>query len=383
MILRYLAAALVAATLLAQPPAGRPPQPPPVVSPEVKPDRSITFRILAPSAQSVQLNGGDIQGLSADARKMTKNEKGIWEVTVPPVVPGAYRYTFNVDGVTVVDPRNPTVSESNNNTWSLVPVPGSELMDARNVPHGAVSSITYYSSALGRNRRMQIYTPPGYTNTNAKYPVFYLLHGASDSDYSWSTVGRAGFILDNLIAAKKAKPMIVVMPAGHTNAGGFRVPGARDEFARDFVEDIMPYVEKTYRVYTDRAHRAIAGLSMGGNQTLAVLTSNPDKFAYAGVFSSGLIGAFGRTRPGAPEPPPGPSWEEQNKAALENANLKKGLKLFWFGTGKDDFLVETSRKTVELFKKYGFQPVYNETAGAHTWLVWRGYLGEFAPRLFQ
>lgn len=366
-----------AAAVIAAP---RGPQTPQYVSPEVQSDRRITFRVLAPNAQAVSLNAGDIQGLSPEARKMTKGEKGIWELTVPAVEPGAYRYTFNVDGVAVIDPRNPSTSESNNNTWSLIAVPGSELFDTNNVPHGAVSSVTYYSTGLQRFRRMQIYTPPGYMTNTAKYPVFYLLHGASDSDYSWSTVGRAGFILDNLIASKKAKPMIVVMPAGHTTSGMTR--GASDEFTRDFVSDIMPYVESNYRVYADRAHRAIAGLSMGGGQTLTLMTANPEKFAYVGVFSSGLFGAFGPTRPDAPAPPPGPSWEEKNKEVLENAALKKGLKLFWFGTGKDDRLLETSRKTVDLFKKYNFKPVFNETAGAHTWLVWRSYLTEFVPQLF-
>src|SRR5205085_6584849 len=181
-----------------------------------------------------------------------------WEVTLDKVNPGAYRYNFNVDGVTVIDPRNPLTSESNENTWSLVYVPGADFMDTKDVPHGAVAEVTYQSSALNRARRMHVYTPPGYELGKGSYPVFYLLHGASDSDDSWSSVGRAGFILDNLIAAKKSKPMIVVMPAGHTRPFGRGVPASRaqggppragtqpppDEFVQDFVTDIMPYVEK-------------------------------------------------------------------------------------------------------------------------------------------
>jgi enterochelin esterase family protein len=232
---------------------------------------------------------------------------------------------------------------------------------------------------------MHIYTPPDYQQGAGKYPVFYLLHGASDSDDSWSSVGRAGFILDNLIAAGKAKPMIVVMPAGHTTSGGFRVPGSADDFARDFVGDIMPYVEKNYRVLTGRSNRAMAGLSMGGGQTLAIAIPHMDKFGYIGVFSSGLFNMFPVQRPGAPPPPKpqGPTWEEQNLKVLDDASLKKGLKLLWLSTGKDDFLLNSSRQTVEFLKKHGFQPVYEESTGGHTWLNWRAYLSQFAPMLFR
>ena len=361
-------------------PAARGPQAPAVISPEVLADRRVTFRILAPNAESVRLSGGDIPGNNQGA-PMTKGANGVWEVTLGPVPAGAYRYNFNVGGIPVIDPRNPSTSESNNNTWSLVVVPGAEMMDTRAVPHGSVASVTYHSTALARPRRMHIYTPPGYELGKDRYPVFYLLHGAGDSDNSWSSVGRTGFILDNLIAAGKAKPMIVVMPAGHTNQGGFRVPSGSDEFARDFLNDVMPHVEKHYRVLAGRANRALAGLSMGGGQTLTVGIPNLEKFAYIGVFSSGLFNMFA-TRPGQ-APPEGPSWEQQNLKVLDDAALKKGLKLVWFATGKDDFLLNTSRSTVELFKKHGFDVVYKETGGGHTWLNWRDYLIEFAPQLFR
>lgn len=355
--------------------------PPQVVSPEVSADRNITFRILAPKAESVKISGGDIPGLGQGA--MTKGTNDVWEVTVGPVNPGAYRYNFNVDGVSVIDPRNPATSESNNNTWSLVNVSGADWVDTLNVPHGAVASVTYYSTSLKRFRRMHVYTPPGYELGKGEFPVFYLLHGASDSDDSWSSVGRAGFILDNLLAAKKARPMVIVMPAGHTSA--FRMGGPRptvDEFTQDFMSDIMPYIEKNYRVSTDRKNRALAGLSMGGGQTLNIGIPNLDKFAYLGVFSSGVFGITGSGR-GNANAPAAPTFEEQNKAQLDDAKLKEGLKLFWFATGKDDFLVATSRATVEMFKKHGFDVVYKETDGAHTWLNWRDYLNEFAPQLFQ
>jgi len=377
---------LIAANALAQPP-GRGPGMPPVVSPEVSADRHVTFRIRAPKAEAVKLTGSDIPGNGQEAT-LKKDDNGVWEATLGPIDPGAYRYRFNIDGVSVVDPRNPTISESNNNVWSLVYVPGSELMDTKDVPHGAVAAVTYYSKALKKFRRMHVYTPPGYETGDGKYPVFYLLHGAGDSDDSWTSVGRAGFILDNLIAAQKAKPMLVVMPAGHTGAfGGFGGRGGAgrppvDEFGQDFTKDIMAYVEKNYRVSPERQHHAIAGLSMGGAQTLNVGIPNLEKFAYLGVYSSGVFGIAGG-RGGAPKAQSGPTWEEQNMASLDDADRKNGLKLVWFATGKDDFLIQTSRATVDMLKKHKFDVIFNETPGGHTWINWRNYLIEFTPQLFK
>jgi enterochelin esterase-like enzyme len=364
----------------AQPPQG--PQSPQFNSAEVSADRHITLRIWAPQAQTVGLRGGDIaSALPGLTATFSKGEDGVWQTTVGPVPPGAYRYTFTVDDVPVVDPRNPRYSQSNNNVWSLVLVPGSDAMDMKNVPHGAVAAVEYYSSSLGKFRRMHIYTPPGYETNQQKYPIFYLLHGASDSDDSWSSVGLAGVILDNLIAANKVKPMVVVMPAGHTTeyfpqgrgtaaAGG--AAATRDEFLDDFCNDIMPYAEKHYRVLTDRASRAIAGLSMGGAQTMNIAFSHLDEFAYIGVFSSGIIG-----RNADPA-----KWESSHAPMLDDAGLKKGLKLVWFSTGSDDRLIPNSKSTVELLKKHGFDAAFHESSGAHTWLNWRNYLIEFTPQLF-
>ncbi len=380
-ILAVLASASSAsAQPAAEAPRARGPQGPRVTSPEVAADRRVTFRILAPKAETVRLTGSDIPGIGQGA-EMKKDPNGVWEVVLGPIDAGAYRYNFNVDGVSVIDPRNPATSESNTNTWSLVAIPGSDFMDTKDVPHGAVAEVTYFSKSLKRFRRMHVYTPPGYESGQGKYPVFYLLHGASDCDDAWTSVGRAGFILDNLIAAGKAKPMVVVMPAGHTGPFTFRPRGDSgqprvDEFAQDFLNDIMPYAESHYRVHTDPQNRAIAGLSMGGGQTLNIAIANPCKFAHIGVYSSGIFGITGGN-------PAGPSWDEQHKETLDNADLKKGIKLFWFATGKDDFLVGTSRATVELFKKHGFDVVYKETDGAHTWINWRNYLNEFAPQLFN
>ncbi len=380
-----LALCLAAASALAQ----APPQQPTFTSPEVTPDRKIVFRILAPDAKSVTLRAGDIPFPDHKPPEFTKNDKGIWEATTAAVPSGAYRYTFVVDGVPALDPRSPDVSESNANSWSLVVVPGADFVDVRNVPHGSVATVYYYSTALGRTRRMHIYTPPGYEVSSTRYPVFYLLHGASDSDDSWTSAGRANFILDNLIAAKKAVPMVVVMPAGHTTRNFVMGPPTgqppRDEFAEDFVNDIVPYVEKNYRVLTDRAHTAIAGLSMGGGQTLNISMSHLDRFAYIGVFSSGVFSRGPRRAPGEAAPPPTvpAEWIQQHAACLDDASLKPGLKLLWFSTGSEDGLMPTTKVTVATLKEHGFQPEFQESAGGHTWLNWRDYLNEFAPRLFQ
>ena len=356
----------------------------PIVSPEVQEDRRVIFRIQAPNADSVKLSSSDIPG-SMFGTHMSRNDKGVWELTTDQLAPGAYRYNFNVDGVPVIDPRNTAISEANEHVWSLVTVPGNPMMDTRKVPHGAVAEVTYYSESLERPRRMHVYTPPGYENSDRKYPVFYLLHGAFDSDDAWSTVGRAGFILDNLIAEGMAKPMIVVMPDGHTGPFGFGSDLPMQDFINDFENDIKAHIESNYRVLANRENRAMAGLSMGGAHTLGIAIPNLDEYAYIGVFSSGVFelrngpGNGNRDTSEASEP----AYVRDNKEVLTNDELKEGLELFWFATGKDDFLLETSRATVKLFKEYDFDVIYEETEGAHTWLVWRDYLIEFTPKLFK
>jgi enterochelin esterase family protein len=359
-------------------PAGRGggPQVPAFVSPEVLPDKRVVFRLLGPQATEVA-----VQGVGRGREPMVKGENGIWEATLGPVTPGAYQYTFVVHGVQVPDPRNQATNETTTGYASLLVVPGSEMTDTANVPHGALAKVYYDSSVLGRQRRMHVYTPPGYGANGDRYPVFYLLHGSGDSDQSWSALGRAGIILDNLIAARKAKPMVVVMPAGHTAVPA--TPASREQFIQEFLTEIMPFVEKHYRVRTDRASRAIAGLSMGGGQTLSISVPNLDKFGYIGVFSAGLAGG-GAGRGAAPGPaaPYGESWEKQHQARLDDAGLKKGLKVLWFGIGKEDQGLANGTNTVALFKKHGFNPVFHQSEGGHTWPNWRDYLVIFAPQLF-
>jgi enterochelin esterase family protein len=350
---------------------------PQVISPEVKSDHTVVFRVNAPKAETVNLQSSDLPQ-EFQPRKFSKNDAGVWELTINKVAPGTYRYVITVDGLRLVDPVNPKISESNNTAWSVVHVPGSDFMDTANVPHGAVAAVYYPSSVLGQTRRLHVYTPPGYETSGEKYPVFYLLHGAGDSDDSWTSVGRANFILDNLIAAKKIEPMVVVMPAGHQPA----VPGAKGgkgggasggRFEEEFQKDIMPYVEKHYRVLDDRNHRAIAGLSMGGAQTLAIALAQPKDFAYVGVFSSGFLGKGGVNE----------GTIQKIKQSIGSPEIAKGLKLLWFATGKDDFLIKNTRGTVDAFQSNGTRPVFVETTGGHTWINWQLYLRDFAPQLFR
>lgn len=392
LMLKLMFCGLIVSSLLPEIGVGQegPPRfqaPPEFKSADVAEDKKITFRILAPNAKAVRMTSSDIEGLGRGGLELKKAENGVWEGATPTaVVPGAYRYNFNVDGVTVIDPKNPITSESNANTWSLVVVPGSATADVKDVPHGAVSEVFYESKSLKMPRRMHVYTPPGYEAGSDKYPVLYLLHGAFDCDDSWTSIGRANFILDNLIAEGKCKPMIVVMPTGHVGAFRFGPPGEDvlgkqvNGFKEDFISDIRPYVEKHYRVKDGRANRAIAGLSMGGAQTITIAMSQLGDFAYYGVFSSGVFGIAGGG-PGGPSG--GVDFEKVNAAVLDNAELKKDLKLVWFATGKGDFLVDTSRKTVEVLKKHGFDVTYEEGEGGHTWINWRAYIAEFAPKLFQ
>jgi enterochelin esterase-like enzyme len=268
-------------------------------------------------------------------------------------------------------------------TRSILHVPGAAFMDTRNVPHGAVAVVNYYSNVLKTFRRFHAYTPPGYEANQQKYPVLYLLHGANESDESWSTVGRANFILDNLISDGKASPMIVVMTNGHINQtppvlSGRVNPGAPPplraelaDFPNEFVTDIMPYVESHYRTIPDRPHRAIAGLSMGGTQTLNIAFANLDRFSAIGVFSSGILG--GNVA----------DWEKDRLTVLDDPKLKTGLKMLWFSTGSEDSLIGITKATVEMLKKHGFSATFQESPGAHTWVNWRNYLHEFSQQLFR
>ncbi|MSV27759.1 MAG: esterase [Bryobacterales bacterium] len=364
----------------AQPPA-RPATPnDTLVSPEVLAGNRVAFRIYAPKAAAVTLRGDFMEG--PGAMNLEKDANGVWSVTTGPLVPDFYSYSLNVDGVRTIDPKNALIKQGITSLDNVFFVPGAEAAfeDAKPVPHGEVRMVWYKSSTLDAIRRMHVYTPPGYDGGSARYPVFYLLHGGGDEDSGWSSIGRAGFIIDNLLAANKAKPMIVVMPNGSMprppNAPAGPGPGAalaQERFAGELMKDVIPYVESHYRVVADAANRALAGLSMGGGQTLRVGLTNPDMFAYLGVWSAGV------------NPQTSPDFEKRSAAFLEYPEkTNKAVKLFWIGVGaKDPLAYAGSKNLIELLKRHGIAHEYHESPGGHTWINWRHYLNEFAPLLFR
>jgi len=390
-------AILALAVLQAQPPAnsaapgrGRGPGRggPAVVSPQIETDGRVTFRIYAPQASTVTVNGDIAGGLVREegqdaaggagrggppAAPMTKSADGIWSgSTIRAVKPGAWRYTFNVDGVTTVDSRNGMTSPSQTQVQSLLVVPG-DFSETRDVPHGAVSQVRYVASALGNARReMYVCTPPDYEKGTGIYPVLYLIHGGGDTAISWSTVGRANDILDNLLAEKKAKPMIVVMPSGWTPSGGqvMTSDATKDPFNAEMLKDILPYVESHYRTRAAADSRALSGLSMGGIQTLNTGLHNLGTFRYIAVMSSGWISEDDRQ-----------FFYKTEAAKIPTYNAK--LKLFWWGWGQTDIARANGLAVIDTFRKQGVKIETMETPGGHEWANWRIYLHEVAPKLFR
>ncbi|MBI1762042.1 MAG: esterase [Acidobacteria bacterium] len=357
-------------------------------SPEVLADGRVVFRLYAPKASEVTVGGDWIsQGLSTGG-KLARDEQGVWAITVGPLPADFYSYAFTVDGVRTLDPKNAMIKQgvTSLDNMFLVPGAGAAFEDTQAVPHGELRKVWYNSTTLNEQRRLHIYFPPGYDSSKGKYPVFYLLHGGGDEDSGWSTIGRAGFILDNLIAAKKAKPMIVVMPNGSlprpTNLPAV-VPGAppdpaantafQDRFASELLKDVVPFVEKNYRVLPGGANRALAGLSMGGGQTLRTVATNPDQFAYVAVWSMGV------------NPQVTADFEQRNAAFLANAaKVNQQIKLFAIACGEKDPLAFAGSKNLdELLKKRGIKHEMQISGGAHTWINWRQYLNEYAQKLFR
>ncbi|MDB5686244.1 MAG: esterase [Rhizorhabdus sp.] len=358
---------------------------------EPLPDRRVTFRICAPDATTVSVTSTD----NADAipigfggpagLPMTKGDEGIWSATTArPVAAGTYRFNFSVNGARVPDPLGTVFSEERTGINGVFEVKGPDgdfQTWKKDVPHGAVSTIEYWSRSIGGMRRAHVYTPPGYMNNTTKYPVLYLLHGGGDSDDSWTSVGHAHYILDNLIAAGKAKPMIVVMPFAHTPDR----PGVNllinTDFTNDFFKDLIPDVERQFRVIPDADHRAMAGLSMGGIHTLRNGLTHPEIFHYVGIFSSGLgfsIGPAGIQDDNGKEIG---EYTTQYDAALKRG--AKDFKLVYYAIGKDDFLYKAATNVRGILDRYGIRYVYNESAGGHTWTNWQRYLEDLSPRLFK
>jgi enterochelin esterase family protein len=352
---------------------------------EVAPDRRVTFRIYAPKAGEVRVSG-DFGG----GGPLAKDERGVWSLTVGPLAPDFYSYTFNVDGVRTADPKNGRVKPGVAGVESVFDVPGEEAAFEATapVPHGEIRAAWYRSETLGATRRMHVYTPPGYEGGDGKYPVLYLLHGGGDDDQGWSTIGRAGFILDNLIAAGKAAPMLVVMPNGslprpenfpRANPGTPPSPeviaareAAQNRFTDELLKEVIPHVERTYRVKTGPDHRALAGLSMGGGQTLRVLTTHPDQFAYVAIWSAGLFGASSE------------AWAERNEKFLAGADaVNRAVKLLSIRVGEKDFTLDGTKALARVLEQHGIRHDLQLSGGGHTWTNWRRYLNELAPKLFR
>jgi enterochelin esterase family protein len=351
---------------------------------EQLPDGRVTFRICAPDAQVVKVTSSDIadvipMGFPAGTPyglPLTKDDQGVWSVTTDKPVPADnYRFNFNVDGARVPNPQGTHFSEERvgtNSTFEVTGPAGDFQTWHKDVPHGAVTTINYWSSALGIERRMHVYTPPGYMNGSKRYPVLYLVHGAGDSDDSWTSIGHANQILDNLIAAGKAKPMIIVMPFGHTPDRPAADMLNNTDFGDDLFKDVIPYIQTNYRTINSADARAMAGLSMGGSHTIRFGLTHPEMFHAIGIFSMGL---------GMRGPADVTAYETTNDAVLKRD--AKELKLLYYGIGKADFLYAVSAPTRGMFDKYGIRYVYNESDGGHTWINWRRYLNDFAPRLFR
>jgi len=376
---------------------------PQVVSPQVNADRTVTLRLLAPKAGAVRVTGEILDG--AQPKTMTSDGSGVWTAVLGPLPPDVYTYAFDVDGVNTTDPRNPWVKlVSGTGLASQVQVSGDGLQyyDAKAVPHGLVQILTYESKATGATRQAWVYTPPDYHRVTTRYPVLYLLHGGGDMEPGWVTTGRANLIMDNLIADRKAQPMVVVMalargggsmglgPSGMAPgiaAAGNVAPAARaggagaaataapsvpvplGAFAQDFVGDLMPAVERTFRVSARPEDRAMAGLSMGGAATVNTAFSRPDLFRYVVVMSAGG----------------GQNLEEAYpKFFGHSAAAAKQMRLIWVGVGDQDFALAGSKALNEALTKNGIKHTFVVNEGfRHEWRLWRVHLRDFAPLLFQ
>jgi enterochelin esterase-like enzyme len=383
-------------------------------SPEVAADQSVTFRLRAPNATDVALNGDWPGGRGL---KMTKDDAGVWSATVGPLTSELWSYTFSVNGVSLLDSANPNILRDGTRYSNFLIIDGSisDTYKIKDVPHGDVSQVWYASPTLAEAnpRRMYVYTPAGYDKSTEKYPVLYLLHGAGGDEDAWNNMGRASVIMDNLIASKKAKPMLVVMTNGNANqkmapgygivpgqvtgntgnpgevgvvgafAGGRGGAGAATgaapaaapnagrgngigggAFPESLVNDVVPYIEKNYRVIANKDGRAIAGLSMGGAQTVTATNAHPDEFSYVGVFSMGTAVDI-----------------TDKLEALKKA----GVKFYYVGHGKDDPVVKVANgeNLAAQLEKVGIKSHFTESTGGHTWSNWRIYLNEFTPSLFQ
>ena len=339
--------------------------------PRVHSDGRVSFRVNAPNAQKVQIQpGGNDNGLGKGPLDMIRDEKGVWTLTTRPAVPGFHYYWLLVDGFAVNDPGSDTYFGWAKETSGVeVPEKGVDFYDARDVPHGEVRLRIYHSKTTNQVRRTLVYTPPGYDRGNTRYPVLYLQHGAGENGTSWTKQGRANLILDNLIAAGKARPMIVVMETGYATKPG--PPNSPNAFGDLLVNDLIPLIETTYRTLAGREHRAMAGLSMGGAQTLQITLTNLDKFAWIGSFSAPMRNFDLKS--------------SYNGVFNDAAAFNKKVRLLWIGAGTvEENIIRGAKAMHDALDQAGIKNVFFESVGtAHEWQTWRRHLNAFAPMLFR
>jgi len=388
-------------------------QPSDIVSPEILPDRRAILRLFAPNAKSVTIHGDHPIGdkyLGA-AGQMNKDNNGVWSVTIGPLAPEFYGYYYMVDGMKTLDLNNIFINRDGINYLNVLRIPGPELSDyeINDVPHGNMSIVWYPSSSLGANRRTYVYTPPGYETSNMRFPVLYLLHGGSGDEDAWTTLGHAPYILDNLIAEGKAKPMIVVMPNGnstriatpdlmtadsHPKTNVSDQPRVRTNFPKSLVKDLIPFIDNTYRTKNEKEHRAIAGLSVGGAQTMYAAFNNPELFNYVAAFSGGFPAfpewAINIEPPANADRLRGPDISKsidpekylQNHPKL-NADANSQLQLLYISMGMDDGLITNHRDMKNMLDRQEVKYTLFEREGyGHEWSFWRLSLHDLLPRLF-
>ncbi|WPP48783.1 esterase [Catalinimonas niigatensis] len=346
---------LVSTHLMAQ-------RPPRLSSPDVHVDHGITFRYYAPNAQEVMLHGEFLN----EPMAMTKDDEGVWTVTVPPVQPDIYPYFFKEDGVQLADPNNPYIFANERFKRSMVEVPGDEplMHSLQDVPHGKIHYRYYHSFTLDTTRQLLVYTPPGFDMQGGKkYPVLYLIHGGSDTEETWTKVGKAHLIADNLIAQGKAEPMLIVMPYGNVR------PKPMPDFTKDVINDIIPFVEQNYPVIKDSRHRAVAGFSVGGGQTLNIGLTHTDMFAY--VCSYAPYTATEEFKENFTE------WSPDAK------KMNEQLVLFTISVGTEDFLYESVKENIAMFTKKNIEVEPLIVSGGHTWMNCKLFLTNSLQQLFK
>lgn len=368
-----------------------------IVSPEVHPDKTVTFRLAAPDAKNVQVTGDFLPTTPMDTpygkfdapgvADLVKNADGVWEFTSQALSPELYSYTFVVDGLRMPDPANVFQIRDTATITNVFLIDGdyADYYKINDIPHGTVSKVWYDSPTLGRDRRMTVYTPAGYEKGDKRYPVFYLLHGMGGDENAWSELGRATQVLDNMIARGEIEPMIVVMTNGNVAMEGApgetslgftqpttQLPKTMDGSFEQHFPDVVKFIDSNYRTIADKEHRAIAGLSMGGFHSLHISKEYPDMFDYVGLFSAAILPHDGTVSP---------IYDNLDQKLAKQ--FEDAPQLYWIAIGDKDFLYEANKEYRKKLDEKGYKYIYRESPDGHIWKNWRIYLTEFLPQLFK